>query len=134
MNDELVKQENNLEENNIEIEKKGNNPDGVGGFKDNPENINRRGRPKKGMTLTDIAKDVLEEELPSGMTRKEALIKKVAQLAYDGNESMIKLLWNYVDGMPTQKTEVSGDLTITKLLGDLTGEDTTQEPTEDNKI
>jgi hypothetical protein len=84
------------------------NPTGKGGFLDNPTNINRKGRPKKGMTLTDLAKEVLEEELPSGVLRKEALVKKVAQLAYEGSENMIKLLWNYVDGMPTQKQEITG--------------------------
>jgi len=78
------------------------------GFAAHPENINRNGRPKKGQTLTDIAKVVLDEELPSGITRKEALIKKVAQLAYDGDSTMIKLLWNYIDGMPRQRQEVTG--------------------------
>lgn len=70
---------------------------------------NPNGRPKKGLTLTDIAKDILEEELPTGMTRKEALMRKIATLAYEGNETMIKMIWNYVDGMPTQKTELTGD-------------------------
>lgn len=70
--------------------------------------LNPNGRPKKGMTLTDIAKEILEEELPSGVTRKEALMRKIATLAYDGNETMIKMIWNYVDGMPTQRNEVTG--------------------------
>lgn len=68
---------------------------------------NPNGRPKKGLTLTDIAKEILEEELPNGVTRKEALMRQVAKLAYDGNETMIKLLWNYIDGMPTQKTDLT---------------------------
>lgn len=74
-----------------------------------PNNIaNPNGRPKKGLTLTDIAKQILEETLPSGVTRKQALMSKVAQLAYEGNETMIKLLWNYVDGLPTQRLEHTG--------------------------
>jgi hypothetical protein len=83
------------------------NPTGKGGFLDRPENINRKGRPKKGLTMTDIAKDILEEELPSGMTRKEALMRKIATLAYEGNETMIKMIWNYVDGMPVSKDTTS---------------------------
>lgn len=71
------------------------------------ESGNPNGRPKKGLTLTDIAKEILEEELPNGVTRKEALMRQVAKLAYDGNETMIKLLWNYIDGMPTQKTDLT---------------------------
>lgn len=85
-----------------------NNEKKLTGFALNPENINRNGRPKKGLTLTDIAKEILEEELPSGMTRKEALMRKISTLAYEGNETMIKMIWNYVDGMPTQKQEISG--------------------------
>ena len=78
------------------------------GFQAFPENINRKGRPRKGLTLTDIAREILEEVLPSGVTRKEVLMRKVATLAYEGNETFIKLIWNYVDGMPTQKTELTG--------------------------
>lgn len=75
------------------------------GFHTNPERINRKGRPKKGLTLTDITKEVLEEELPSGQTRKEALVRKVLQLAYDGDPAMIRLAWAYVDGLPKQTIE-----------------------------
>ena len=57
--------------------------------------------------LTDIAKEILEETLPSGVTRKEALMRKIATLAYDGNETMIKMIWNYVDGMPKQQTDIT---------------------------
>lgn len=70
--------------------------------------LNPNGRPKKGLTLTDIAREILEEELPDGKTRKEVLMRKIATLAYEGNETMIKLIWNYIDGMPTQRQEVTG--------------------------
>lgn len=66
---------------------------------------NPHGRPRKGMTLTDITKEILEEELPSGKTRKEALVRKVLDLAYEGNETMIRLAWAYVDGLPKQRIE-----------------------------
>ena len=69
---------------------------------------NPNGRPKLGFALTDIAREILDEELPTGKTRKEVLMRKVADLAYDGNEAMIKLMWNYVDGMPTQRQEITG--------------------------
>ena len=97
-----------MADDNNSIVKQSGNKEPTGGSNVHPENINRNGRPKKGFTLTDIAKEILEEELPTGITRKEALMKKVAQLAYEGNETMIKLLWNYVDGMPTQRNEITG--------------------------
>jgi hypothetical protein len=91
---ELVKQE----EKNVSLR-------GKGGFGDNPQNINRAGRPKKGQTLTDITREILEEELPSGKTRKEALVRKVLELAYEGDPAMIRLAWAYVDGLPKQTIE-----------------------------
>jgi len=92
-NREPVKQE-------IIRDEKGKFVEGVSG--------NPNGRPKKGLTLTDIAKEILEEELPDGKTRKEVLMRKIATLAYEGNETMIKLMWNYIDGMPTQRSELTG--------------------------
>lgn len=70
--------------------------------------LNPNGRPKKGMALTDIMRQVLEEDLPDGRSRKEALVRRVLQLAYDGNESMVRLAWAYLEGMPVQKQEISG--------------------------
>lgn len=70
--------------------------------------LNPNGRPKKGMTLTDVTREILEEELPDGRSRKEALMRKVATLAYEGNETMIKLIWNYIDGLPVQRNEITG--------------------------
>lgn len=82
------------------------------GFQLYPENINRKGRPPKGQTLTDIMREILEENLPNEMSRKEALVRKVLDLAYSGNETMIKMAWNYLEGMPLQKQEIIGDTGI----------------------
>jgi hypothetical protein len=90
------------------------------GFQLHPENINRDGRPPKGQTMTDIMREILEEDLPSGKKRKEALVRKVLELAYEGNETMIKMAWNYLDGMPKQSLDMTsggeklGNLIITK--------------------
>ena len=88
------------------------NKTGKGGFGDNSQNINKKGRPRTGQALTDIMREVLEEELPSGKLRKEALVRKVLELAYEGNESMIRMAWGYLEGMPTQRQEVTIPLPI----------------------
>jgi len=94
-NEEIVKQS----ENNIKTM----------GFASHPENINRNGRPKTGQALTDIMREVLEEDLPSGKKRKEALVRRVLELAYEGNEAMIRMAWSYLEGMPVQRNVLAGD-------------------------
>ena len=77
------------------------------GFQKHPDNINRNGRPRKGETITDLVKEYLRKEVPDGkkLTYKDLFVKKVLEKAYKGDMQAIKLLWNYIDGMPLQKTE-----------------------------
>lgn len=87
-----------------------------GGFDKNPQNINKNGRPKKGQAITEILKDLLEQET-DGITRKQKFAEKVLELALRGNESMIKLVWAYVDGSPVQKYEDKSERLPIPLLG-----------------
>jgi flagellar hook-basal body complex protein FliE len=93
------------------------------GFDKNPQNINKNGRPKKGQAITEILKDLLEQET-DGITRKQRFAEKVLELALRGNESMIKLVWAYVDGSPALKYEdKKGQKTYLPLLVEFIGED-----------
>jgi hypothetical protein len=89
---ETVKQQDNKEEKKLT------------GFALNPENINRNGRPKKGTAITDVIRDMLNEKPEI----KKALSTKLLQMALDGDLAAIKHLMAYIDGMPTQKTEITG--------------------------
>lgn len=89
-----------------------------GGFEKNPQNINRKGRPKKGQAITEILKELLDQELEDGTTRKYLFAQKVLELALRGNESMIKLVLQYVDGMPLNKVEPEKRQVIPLLGGD----------------
>ena len=85
-----------------------NNPKGKGGFVDNPHNINRNGRPK-GISITEMVKEALEEIEPkTDKPWKELIVKRILIKAVnDGDQQMIKAIWNYIDGMPKQKTDIT---------------------------
>lgn len=70
------------------------------------------GRKPGSISITTKIKQMLEE-IPPGerMTRLEALARRIFIMAInEGNEQMIKLLWNYVDGMPKESIEMKGEI------------------------
>lgn len=85
------------------------NPTGKGGFGDHPEHRNNDGKPKTGQSLTDIAKKYLDGQYGKigKLTRKDLFIARCYDLAIHGNHSFARLFWNYIDGMPVQKAEIS---------------------------
>lgn len=93
------------------------NPTGKGGFGDNPENINRNGRPK-GLSITEMVREALEEvEEKTGKQWKDLIIRRILLKATnDGDTQMLKAIWAYIDGMPRQSTDItSGGETLTAL-------------------
>lgn len=72
---------------------------------------NPLGRPKKEFSLTDGMREFLSEKDPDKkLERKDILIQKTFQMAQRGDISAIKLLWNYLEGMPKGTgTEVNID-------------------------
>lgn len=71
---------------------------------------NPAGRPMGSKSFTTKVKEALEH-IGDGnaVSYEEALIKKILHKAIvEGNEQMIKLMWNYIDGMPVQSNEFSG--------------------------
>ncbi len=70
------------------------------------------GRPKgSGVSITTEIKKKLEK-IPTGQkkTYLELLINRIfKQAIQDGDQQMIKNIWNYVDGMPKQSLEHSGE-------------------------
>jgi hypothetical protein len=74
------------------------------GFAAHPENINRNGRPPKGHSITETIRAMMDEKPEI----KKALGAKILQMAVEGDITAIKTLWNYIDGMPVQKQELTG--------------------------
>jgi len=95
------------------------NKTGKGGFGENPQNINRNGAPPGArLNLTNILKEKLEE-VPEGQKEsyKNLFIRRLLKKAMVDNDfQAMKLIINYVDGMPTQKIENINDPQIDKTL------------------
>ena len=85
------------------------------GFDKHPENINRKGRPRKKTSLTDILvrhgrkRDVISEG-GMKMSRKEAIAQKAWALALAGDLAAIKYIYDRIDGRPKESVDLSGDV------------------------
>jgi hypothetical protein len=86
-------------------------PTGVPFTKDDPR-INRDGRPKgSGISITTEIKKKLAE-IPEGQkaTYLQLLISRIMKQAIqDGDQQMIKQIWNYIDGMPIARMKLGGE-------------------------
>lgn len=81
----------------------------IAGFDSRPENINRKGRPKKGYSITEWFREMLN----SKPEVKDAIGKSILQKALKGDTAAQKIIWQYMDGMPEQKMNVDGNVTFT---------------------
>jgi len=89
------------------------NKSGKGGFGTRPETINRRGRPKKGETYTDLLIEMGKRPVDPSLSKdkqitiKEAIIRKTIKLALEGDVSMLKYLFDRIDGKPRETIDIS---------------------------
>ena len=84
-----------------------------------PGNGGGPGRPVGSVSITTIIKRKLQEAPPGQrQALAELLAEKILDKAYvDGNETLIKEVWHYVDGMPNQKVDFGVDK---ENIGELT--------------
>ena len=74
---------------------------------------NPKGRPPKGHSITEMVQSMMNERPEI----KEAVTAKIMQLCLDGDITALKMLWNYMDGMPTQTNKLQVEQTPTPILG-----------------
>lgn len=92
------------------------------------------GRPAGTKSFTTKVKEALEK-IAEGKdyTYEEAFIKSILKKGIvDGDSQIIRLIWNYLDGMPMQRTDITTDGKPILMPSDiLTKYDTSRSP-EDN--
>lgn len=75
--------------------------------------LNPNGKPKGSRHFTSIVQDALIKlgttETGEKVEIQKALGEKVVRMALDGNEQMIKLIWNYLDGMPKATLDINDE-------------------------
>ena len=66
---------------------------------------NPKGRPKKGYSITEMMKEMLN----SKPKVKDAIGKVIAKKALQGDMTAVKMLWQYMDSMPQQDITSGGE-------------------------
>jgi len=78
------------------------------GFEKNDPRINRRGRPRKGRTLTDALEKHLRKKGDGGVKNSDALAVTLIELAIkDRNIHAVKYIMDRVDGRPKESIELT---------------------------
>ncbi len=86
---------------------------------------NPNGRPPKGYSITEWFQNMLA----SNPDVKDAIGKSIMKKALEGDPAAQRLVWNYMDGMPQQKTDITSKgegivPLLVRFLGEETHEDT----------
>jgi len=89
----------------------------MGQFVKGDPRINRRGRPKKGQTITDILGLLLDRE-KDGELRRVTVAEKLIELAIKGDVAALKYLVDRLDGKP-RETFTLGDGAVDRKLREI---------------
>jgi hypothetical protein len=75
-------------------------------FEKGDPRINRRGRPRKGKSLTEALNQRLDEPDASGKTRKTLIAEKLVELALTGDVPALRYIFDRLDGRPRQTVNI----------------------------
>jgi len=94
----------------------------MGKFEKGDPRINRKGRPKKGESITEILQKLLDKKNSSGQLRRADIAERLIELAENGDLPALKYLIDRIDGKPRESIELkdgSVDLQLREILNDL---------------
>ena len=101
------------------LEKQENNNEPIKtGFALFPGNINKKGRPPKGHSITETIKSMMDEKPEI----KKALAGKALEMALGGDITAIKTIWGYLDGVPNN-TNVAVGVNVPITIGEEVSDD-----------
>lgn len=89
------------------------------------------GRPPGSLSLVGLLKKKLEE-IPDGeqKTWAELFIEKTLNDSYKGDPTSKKLVWNYVEGLPHERIDVTSGGKPIPLFGNVPTDESNQEDTK----
>ena len=95
---------------------------GKGGFKDNPDNINKEGRPRGTTSIPDLLKRIGEESVPEelkellekqfdsvdvdDMTMQEAVLRSTYMYAVSGKPWAVQFIADRTEGKPAMTMSI----------------------------
>lgn len=89
------------------------------------------GGPGRPVSMTNAIKKRLLQLGPDQKREvAEHLADNILQMALDGDDKMIKLIWNYVDGLPHQTTDITSGGKPIPILGNVQIDDSHEEDHE----
>lgn len=91
------------------------------GFQLAPENINREGRPKKELSMTNALREILLEQNPeTKIERYKELLQVALNKAMKGDGDMLKYLINRIEGLPKgSDTNINVEKAVIPIYGGL---------------
>jgi len=93
----------------------------MGKFEKGDPRINRRGRPKKGQSITEILELLLDKKKETGELRRADIAEKLIKLAESGDLPAIRYLIDRLDGRPRETVELKDGAIDKKLMEILNG-------------
>jgi hypothetical protein len=75
-------------------------------FTKNDQRINRRGRPKKGTSLSDLLSQRLDEKDESGVLKRQTIADRLIEAAMNGDLMAVRYIFDRLDGKPFASLEL----------------------------